>query len=280
MPTIRVGHSPDSDDAFMFYALTQGKIPTGDRVYVHELADIETLNERAIKGDIEVTAISIHAYAYLVDKYALLPHGASIGNGYGPRLVGREPTPADPAAAIRGKRIAIPGLLTTAHLTLRLYQPEFDPVVTSFDQIEAAVLNADVDCGLLIHEGQLTYTEKGLELWCDMGKWWKQETGLPLPLGGNVVRRDLGETLMAAVSSDLKASIIYGLEHRSEALDYARRFAHGLNREQVDRFVSMYVNSYTVDYGDSGRRGVDLLLERAAEQGIIPSSVSPTFVTD
>jgi 1,4-dihydroxy-6-naphthoate synthase len=275
---IRLAHSPDSDDAFMFYALAAGKIATGERRYEHELQDIESLNQRALKGELDVTAVSMHAYAYLAEQYALLPHGASIGDRYGPRLVAREAAPQDPRGAIKGARIAIPGRLTTAALALRLYQPEFEPVEIAFDEIEEAVTRGDVDAGLLIHEGQLTYSKGGLHLWVDMGEWWFEETGLPLPLGGNAVRRDLGDEVVRAISQDLRASIVYGLEHRQEALDYAMRYARGLDRTLADEFVGMYVNDYTVDYGEKGRRAVHTLLERGADAGIIPHQVPVTFV--
>lgn len=280
MTTIRVAHSPDSDDAFMFYALATGRVDTGDRRYLHELADIETLNRRALAGDLEVTAVSIHAYAHLADRYALLPHGASIGDRYGPRLVSRKPAPADPRSAIAGKRIAVPGVLTTAFLALRLYQPRFDAVIMAFDRIEDAVVNGDVDLGLLIHEGQLTFADRGLHLWADMGEWWHADTGLPLPLGGNVVRRDLGDQLIRAISRDLRASIVYGLAHREEALDHALRFARGLDRSRADRFVGMYVNDFTVDYGERGRRAVSVLLDRATAAGLLNHRVEVQFVDD
>lgn len=270
MPTIHVAHSPDSDDAFMFYALAAGKIDTGDRTYVHELADIETLNRRALAGELEVTAVSIHAYAHLVERYQLLPHGASIGDRYGPRIVARQALPDDPPAALRGLRIAVPGRLTTAFLTLKLCQPNFIPVVTPFDAIEDAVVRGDVEAGLLIHEGQLTYAARGLALWLDLGEWWHGETGLPLPLGGNVIRRDVGPDLISAVTADLEASIRYGLAHRDETLDYAARFGRGLSRDQTDRFVTMYVNAYTLDYGDTGRRAVQELLRRGHAAGMLP----------
>jgi 1,4-dihydroxy-6-naphthoate synthase len=278
MPTIRLAHSPDSDDAFMFYALAAGKIDTGGRRYEHELQDIETLNQRALEGELDVTAVSIHAYAYLAERYALLSHGASMGDRYGPRLVAKAPPPPDPRAGIRGKRVAIPGRLTTAALALRLYQPDFEAAVVPFDRIEDAVLQGEVDAGLLIHEGQLTYSQGGLNLWADMGEWWHGETGLPLPLGGNAVRRDLGDELIGQISRDLKASIVYGLEHREEALSHAMQYARGLERVAADEFVGMYVNEYTVDYGEAGRRAVQLLLERAAHAGIIPSRVPLSFV--
>ncbi|MSR06346.1 MAG: ABC transporter substrate-binding protein [Gemmatimonadetes bacterium] len=279
-PTIRVAHSPDSDDAFMFYALAEGLVPTGDRRYIHELADIETLNRRAVAGELEVTAVSIHAYAYLANRYALLPHGASIGDRYGPRLVSRRPPPADPRAGMRGLKVGVPGKLTTAFLTARLFQPDFEAVVIPFDQIEDAAVAGDVDVGLLIHEGQLTYQNRGLHLWADMGEWWFGETGLPLPLGGNVVRRDLGDRLIRDVSKDLKASIVYALAHRESALTHALQYARGLDRGDADKFVGMYVNDFTVDYGDRGRKGVSELLGRAAKAGIIPGPVSVTFVQD
>jgi 1,4-dihydroxy-6-naphthoate synthase len=284
MPTIRVAHSPDSDDAFMFWALATDKIDTGDRRYVHELADIETLNRRALKGELEVTAVSIHAYGHLTQIYALLPHGASVGDRYGPRLVARTPGPpsrADVRHELVGKRVAIPGTLTTAFLALRLFQPDFEPVTVPFDEIEDAVTDGDVDAGLLIHEGQLTFAGRGLHLWLDLGEWWFGDTdGLPLPLGGNVVRRDLGEDLIKLLSRDLRTSIVYGLEHRDEALEYALRFARGLDRSDADAFVGMYVNDYTVDYGERGRRAVRLLLDRAADAGILPERATVTFVDD
>ncbi len=280
MPKITLAHSPDSDDAFMFYALATDKIQTGDRVYEHELADIETLNQRALKSELDVTAVSIHAYAYLADSYSLLPHGSSMGDRYGPRLVALSPPPADVCSAVRGMRVAIPGTLTTAALALRLFQPKHEAVVMPFDVIESAVSNGDVDAGLLIHEGQLTYGDMGLHLWVDMGEWWFSQTGLPLPLGGNVIRKDLGEDLIKQVSRDLRASIVYGLQHRKEALQHAMQYARGLDAAKADEFVGMYVNSYTVDYGNNGRRAVAELLDRAAAAGIIPRTVEPTFVDD
>ncbi len=273
--TIHVAHSPDSDDAFMFYALAEGKIDTGDLRYVHELQDIETLNRRALKAELEVTAVSIHAYAYLTDRYALLPHGASIGDGYGPRLVARQPFTR---AQVRGKRIAIPGTLTTAYLALRLYEPDFEAVPVHFDKIEDAVVAGEVDLGLLIHEGQLTYGERGLHLIADMGVWWAEETGLPLPLGGNVVRKDLGPDTVRLVSKHLHASIAYALDHRKGALDHAMRFARGLDRDKADTFVGMYVNAWTLDYGERGRRAVAELLARGTRSGIIPHAANVEFV--
>ncbi len=278
MRTIHVAHSPDSDDAFMFYALAEGKLDTGDLRYVHELADIETLNARALAGELEISAVSIHAYAYLADRYALLSSGASMGDGYGPRLVAREPRPADPRSALAGVRVAVPGLRTSAFLALKLYQAGFEPVVTPFDQIGEAVASGRVDVGLLIHEGQLTYSRDGLQLWEDLGAWWKRETGLPLPLGGNVVRRDLGERVIAQVAVDLRKSIEYGLAHRKPALAHAGQFSRGLTDQDTDEFVGMYVNHWTVDYGEQGRRAVQLLLDRGAEAGVIPHRVPVEFV--
>jgi 1,4-dihydroxy-6-naphthoate synthase len=276
--TIRVAHSPDSDDAFMFYALAEGKIDTGDLRYVHELADIESLNRRALEGELEVTAVSIHAFAYLADRYALLASGSSMGDRYGPRLVGRVAPPGDSRAAAQGKRIAVPGRLTTAFLSLSLFQPDFEAVIVPFDRIEDAVVAGTVDLGLLIHEGQLTFPERGLHLWADMGEWWFQETGLPLPLGGNVVRRDLGPAIVAQVARDLKASIVYALEHRAPALEHASRFNRGIGDAQTDQFVGMYVNHWTVDYGDRGRQAVRELLRRGHAAGLIPHPVTVDFV--
>lgn len=275
MTTIHVAHSPDSDDAFMFYALAAGKIDTEGLTYVHELQDIESLNQRAMRGELEVTAVSIHAYAYLSDQYALLPHGASMGDRYGPRLVAREPaTRAD----VKGKRIAIPGPLTSAYLALQMYERDFTPVFTQFDLIEDAVVNGDVDMGLLIHEGQLTFGDRGLHLVADMGEWWFQETGLPLPLGGNVIRKDLGADLTGKISRHLRDSIAYGLQHRVGALDHAMQFARGLDRAKADTFVGMYVNDWTLDYGERGRKAVRLFLERGVQQGLITKPVQVEFV--
>lgn len=275
--TIHVAHSPDSDDAFMFYALSAGKVETPYR-YVHELSDIESLNQRARRGELEVSAVSIHAYAYLTDRYALMGSGSSMGDGYGPRLVATRATPPAPREAIRGLRIGVPGLLTTAHLALRLYQPDHVPVVMPFDQLEDAVARGEVDVGLLIHEGQLTYADTGLHLWEDLGAWWMRETGLPLPLGGNVVRRDLGPAVIAQVAKDVRASVEYALAHRADALAHAKQYSRGLSDERADTFVGMYVNQWTVDYGARGREAVQLLLDRAAEAGIIPHRVAVEFV--
>ena len=261
----------------MFYALADGRIDTEGLEYIHELQDIESLNQRAMRGELEVTAVSIHAYAYLTDRYSLLPHGASMGDRYGPRLVSR--TPAG-KADVKGKRVAIPGPLTSAYLALKLYQPDFHPVPTAFDRIEDHVVDGDVDFGLLIHEGQLTFADRGLHLVADLGEWWFSETGLPLPLGGNVVRKDLGPELIRKISKHLRASIAYGLEHRTNALDHAMQYARGLDRSKADTFVGMYVNEWTLDYGDRGRAAVRLLLDRGVAAGIISRSVSVEFVED
>jgi 1,4-dihydroxy-6-naphthoate synthase len=275
MTTIRVAHSPDSDDAFMFYALASGKIDTEGLTYVHELQDIETLNQRAMRGELEVTAVSIHAYAYLSDRYALLSHGASMGDRYGPRLVARTPMTR---AEVRGKRIAIPGKLTSAYLAMRLFEPEFEPVMTPFDQIEEAVAAGKVDLGLLIHEGQLTFADSGLHLIQDLGEWWFEETGLPLPLGGNVVRKDLGESMTRKISRHLHDSIAYGLDHRTDALDHSMKYARGLDRSKADTFVGMYVNDWTLDYGERGRQAVRLFLDRGVRAGLINRPITVEFV--
>lgn len=275
--TIHLAHSPDSDDAFMFYALADGQIDTQGISYVHELQDIETLNGRAMRGELDVTAVSIHAYAYLSDKYALLPHGASMGDGYGPMLVSKTPmTRGD----IENKRIAIPGMMTSAYLALKLYQPNFDPVVVPFDQIDTAVLSGSVDAGLLIHEGQLTYKDDGLHLVADMGAWWMEKTGLPLPLGGNVIRKDMPRDVQKKVSRHLRQSIAYGLDHRKSALDHAMRFARGLDRSKADTFVGMYVNDWTLDYGKRGREAIRLFLDEGVKSGVITHPVTVEFVDD
>jgi len=276
--TIRVAHSPDSDDAFMFYALAEGKIETGGLRYLHELADIETLNQRALRKELEVTAVSIHAYAYLWRDYALLGSGSSMGDGYGPRLVATRARPADPRSALRTLRVGVPGELTTAYLALKLYQPDAAEVVIPFDRIEEAVHDGTVDVGLLIHEGQLTYADTGLHLWADLGAWWMEDTGLPLPLGGNAVRRDLGRAVIDQIARDLRASIVYGLEHRAPALAHAKQFNRGIGDERTDTFVGMYVNQWTVDYGPRGRQAVQTLLDRGHAAGLIPERVQVEFV--
>jgi 1,4-dihydroxy-6-naphthoate synthase len=274
---IRVGHSPDSDDAFMFYALTQERLDTGGLRFVHQLEDIETLNHRALNGELEVSAVSIHAYAYLADRYALLGSGSSMGDRYGPTLITRSPATLDD---LRGRTIAVPGKLTTAFLTLQLCLGKDVPVVVMpFDRILPAVAEGQVDAGLIIHEGQLYYGERGLHRVVDLGRWWYDQTGLPLPLGGNVVRKDLGEDLVGRIARLLKQSIVYALEHRQEALDYALRYARDLDPALADRFVGMYVNDWTVDYGPRGREAVQTLLGRAAELGLVPGPVNVQFVS-
>jgi 1,4-dihydroxy-6-naphthoate synthase len=274
--TIRVGHSPDSDDAFMFYALTHDKLDTGGLRFVHQLEDIETLNQRALRGELEVSAVSIHAFAHLADRYALLASGSSMGDQYGPTLVTREPMALED---LKGRTIAIPGKLTTAYLTMQLCLGKDTPVVVMpFDEILPAVAEGRAEAGLLIHEGQLYYGERGLHKVVDLGEWWHGQTGLPLPLGGNVVRKDLGEAMVARIARLLKESIRYALDHRAEALEYALRYARDLEPALADRFVGMYVNDWTIDYGPKGREAVRALLSRAAEAGLVPGPVDVQFV--
>ena len=268
MTLIRVAHSPDSDDAFMFYALAKGLIDTGELRFEHVLKDIESLNREAFDGTYEVTAVSIHAYAHLDDRYALLGSGASMGDGYGPVLVAREPISPEQLAA---KKIAIPGRLTSAALALKMWNPSLQTVTYAFDEIMPAVQSGEVDAGVVIHEGQLTWEDEGFSKIVDLGVWWAEETGgMPLPLGGNVIRRDLGEEMCARVAALLKESIQYSLDHREEALDYALDYGRGLDREKADRFVGMYVNELTVDYGERGRIAVRDFLDRAANERLIP----------
>ena len=267
--TITVAHSPDSDDAFMFYALAEGRVDTEGLAFVHELSDIESLNRRAMTGELAVTAVSFHAYARLADRYLLLPHGASFGDGYGPVVVAREPLGRD-AIGSGAVTVASPGEWTTAALALRLWAPGAKTSIMPFDRIQDAVKDGSVRAGLLIHEGQLTYGDEGLSAVVDLGRWWKDETGLPLPLGGNVVRRDLGSDRIGRISRALSRSIEYGLAHRDDALDHALRYARGLDREKADRFVGMYVNSWTRGYGEAGRRAVQQLLDRAHAAGLTP----------
>lgn len=274
---VSVAHSPDPDDAFMFYGVTSGKVASEHIKFVHELADIETLNRRAMEGAYDVSAVSFHAYAYFWERYALLPHGASVGDGYGPMIVASRPLqPADLASV----RIAVPGTLTTAFLALRLFRKEGDYIVLPFDKILPAVADGSVEAGLLIHEGQITYGSRGLHKVVDLGEWWKQETGLPLPLGGNVMRKDLGPALMREVSLLLRESIRYALDNREEAIAYAMRYGRGIATPLADRFVSMYVNDYTLDLGPKGRQGLELLYERAHEAGVIPSKVTVEVFDD
>lgn len=279
---IRVGHSPDPDDAFMFYALAKDLIPTGDYQFTHELVDIESLNQRAFSGELELTAVSIHAYAFLQDKYLLCNCGASMGDGYGPMVVAREKLSVD---ALKDRRIAIPGKLTSATLSLRLFLgQDFEHVLVPFDQIIPAVAGGEwqgqpVDAGLLIHEGQLTYAEQDLKLIVDLGVWWGEETGgLPLPLGANAIRKDLGEQAIGEVEKLLYQSIDYGLEHRRPALDYALQYGRDLDDAKADKFVGMYVNDWTRDFGERGRESVRLFLERGHQAGVLPELVTPEFV--
>jgi 1,4-dihydroxy-6-naphthoate synthase len=273
--TISIAHSPDSDDAFMFYGLATNKLDTGDLKFTHVLKDIQTLNEEAMKGVYDVTAISFHAYSYISDKYALLPHGASIGDNYGPIVVAKERlSPND----IGKMRIAVPGKLTSAFLALRIYNPEFEYEVIPFDKIIDAVLSGRVDAGLLIHEGQLFYHTLGLNKILDLGEWWHERTGLPLPMGGNAIRRDLGADLMRKVSHYLHESIRYSLENRENALEYAMQFARDMDTDTADRFVAMWVNDLTLDYGERGKEGVRKLLQDGYENGIIPHKVEVEFV--
>jgi 1,4-dihydroxy-6-naphthoate synthase len=273
--TITVAHSPDSDDAFMFYGLATNKIDTGDLRFEHVLEDIQTLNEKAMRGVYDVTAISFHAYAYIADKYALLPHGASIGDNYGPIVVAREPFEAEDLSNLK---IAVPGTLTSAFLALRIFNPSFAYEVIPFDQIISAVQEERCDAGLLIHEGQLFYQQMGLHKVLDLGEWWHERTGLPLPMGGNVIRRDLGPELMRKVSGYLHESIRYSLDHREDALAYAMQFARDMEPSLADRFVAMWVNDLTLDYTERGREAVRQLLSEGYERGIIPTRVVVDFV--
>ncbi len=264
---LKLAHSPDPDDAFMFWALAKGKIQTGPYRFEHILSDIQTLNEKAKEGAYEITAISFHAYPFVSDRYALLPSGSSMGDNYGPMVVGREPM---------GKRlwsdvsIAIPGKMTTAYLALKLYYPHLNTVVMPFDQILNAVEKGEVDAGLIIHEGQLTYAHGGLQKWVDLGEWWYAKHQLPLPLGGNAIRRDLGKEVMREVGALLKESIQMSLAHRAEAVEYALQFGRGLDLNLADRFIGMYVNELTVDYGERGRRAVKVLFDEAHSAGLLP----------
>jgi len=272
---ITIAHSPDSDDAFMFYGLARGGVPTGGLEVSHVLADIETLNRHAQEGRHEVTAISFHAYPYVADKYALMPCGGSIGDGYGPLLVAREPL--DPRR-IAGATVAVPGTLTSAFLALRLYAPAVATRVVPFDRILAEVREGRADVGLIIHEGQLTYGGQGLHKVVDLGAWWKDETGLPLPLGGNAVRRDLGPEMMARLTRLVRETVRHSLAHRPQALEYAMSFARGMDPGVADRFVGMWVNDMTLDMGERGRRAVQAFLDRGHAAGIIPQRVVVDFV--
>ena len=258
----------------MFYGLASGAVDTHGIQIDQVLSDIETLNRAAFQGRYEVTAVSFHAYAHLADTYALLPHGASMGDRYGPIVV----TSQDGARHVKGKKIAIPGTLTTAYLTLRIYEPDFDYVVVPFDQIEGFVAAGNADAGLLIHEGQLTYAENGLRKIVDLGEWWADRTGgLPLPLGGNIIRRDLGPVMIRKVSKLLHDSIAYALSHRKEAVEYAQQFGRGLDKDRTDKFVGMYVNDLTLGYGDRGTKAVERLMSDAFAKGLIPNRVNVEF---
>jgi 1,4-dihydroxy-6-naphthoate synthase len=277
---IRVGHSPDADDAFMFYGLAKDCFDTGPYVFEHELVDIETLNRRAFQGELELTALSLHAYAYLSDRYMICSCGASMGDNYGPMIVTRSPATRE---SLAGKTIAVPGTLTTAYLTCRMWLKDFEHVVVPFDQVldvveQGSYEGRPIDAGLVIHEGQLTYGSQGLHLVVDLGKWWMEQTGLPLPLGANGIRKDLGPEVIRDVNHYLHQSIAHGLEHRKSALDYALGWGRGLERDKADTFVGMYVNDWTLDFGDRGRQAVRELLRRGYESGVITKLIEPEFV--
>jgi len=272
---VRLAHSPDSDDAFMFYGLATGRVASDGFEIEHVLSDIETLNRAAFDGTYEITAVSIHAYAHLTDRYILLPHGASMGDRYGPIVVSKKA-----ARSLEGIRVAVPGELTTAFLTLRLFDPRVVYTVMPFDEIQEAVHAGEADAGLLIHEGQLTWADEGLHKIVDLGEWWAERTGgLPLPLGGNAIRRDLGGEAIGTLSRLLHDSIAFGLSHRDEAVRYAMQFGRGLDRARTDRFVGMYVNDLTLDYGDRGRQAVQRLLGEAAAAGLLPNPVRVEFAS-
>lgn len=273
---ITVAHSPDSDDAFMFFGLASGAVQVPGIEVDQVLSDIETLNRAAFEGRYEVTAVSFHAYAHLLDKYALLPHGSSMGDNYGPILVSSRPLPSD---SLKGVKVGVPGLLTTAFLALKMYDPDFDYEVIPFDEIQQAVLEGRVDAGLLIHEGQLTYQAEGFRKIVDLGEWWFERTGgLPLPLGGNIIRRDMGPELMRTVSTMLHDSIAYALNNRAAGVEYAQQFGRGLDQKDTDTFVGMYVNALTLDYGPRGRAALERFFAEAFEKGLIPNRVPVEFV--
>ena len=274
MREITLGHSPDPDDAFMFYALAADRIDTDGLAFRHVIEDIETLNRRAMNSELDVTAISIHAYAYVLDQYALLTSGASMGDNYGPLVISREPMRVD---ELRQATIAVPGLMTTAYLALRLCVGDAQAVVVPFDQIMDAVERGEVDAGLLIHEGQLTYAARGFNKVIDLGEWWMSETGLPLPLGGNAIKKSLGSELITKVSELLRLSIEYGLSNREPAVRHSMKYGRGMAEPLTDKFVGMYVNDYTIDYGERGREAVSLLLKRGHEAGLIPRPVRLEF---
>lgn len=272
---LKLAHSPDSDDAFMFYALATKKLRTPNMAFKHVLEDIETLNQKALQGVYDITAASFHAYPYLAERYILLPSGASFGERYGPIVVARSNPGAE---GLKGKRVAIPGKMTTAFLVMQLYEHDFEPVFTPFDEILETVSRGDADAGVVIHEGQLTFAESGLKKIVDLGEWWHQETGLPLPLGGNLILRSLDRRTVRSAANLLKESIEYALANREEALNYALQFGRGLDTPTADRFVAMYVNEWTLDYGERGRRAVQLLLDRGFEKGLLPQKVQAEYV--
>ncbi len=272
---LNLAHSPDSDDAFMFYALATRKLRTQNLAFKHVLEDIESLNQKAMTGLYQITAASFHAYPYLADKYILLPSGASFGERYGPIVVARSNSGV---TALKGKRVAIPGKLTTAYLAAQLYESDFEPVFVPFDSVFDAVVKGEADAGVVIHEGQLTYAESGLKKIVDLGEWWHQETGLPLPLGGNLILRSLGPEVIRNAANILKESIQYALDNREEALNYALQFGRGLDSSTADRFVAMYVNEWTLDYGVRGRQAVQTLLDKGFEKGILPNKIEAEFV--
>jgi 1,4-dihydroxy-6-naphthoate synthase len=274
---IKLAHSPDSDDAFMFYALATHKLATPGFKYTHVLSDIQSLNEAALSETYDVTALSFAAYPSLRDRYVLLDCGASFGEGYGPIVVARD---AMKAHDLKGKRLGVPGLKTSAYLTLKLFEPDFEPVVMDFDKIIDAVRNKAVDAGLLIHEGQLFFPQLGLHRVVDLGIWWQEQTSLPLPLGGNAVRRSLGPEIGRRVARTIRDSVAYGLEHREEALNYAMQFAREMDAETADKFISMYVNKWTLDYGDKGRKAVRELIERGTAAGLLPGPATIEYLDE
>jgi 1,4-dihydroxy-6-naphthoate synthase len=274
---IKVAHSPDSDDAFMFYGMATNKVRIPGLKFTHTLCDIETLNRKALDGYYDITAISFHAYPYIQDKYAIMPSGGSVGEGYGPMIVASRNIPPEEIAQVK---IAVPGTMTTAYLALKLFAPNVVTEVVPFDEIIPKVLEGRYEAGLIIHEGQLTFAKAGLHRIVDMGKWWRDLTGMPLPLGGNAIKRELGPALTSSCCTALRTSIQYALDHREEALQYAMQFARDLDVQQADKFVGMYVNERTLDYGKDGREAISKLLQMGYERGIIPNKPNVEFVGD
>jgi 1,4-dihydroxy-6-naphthoate synthase len=274
---IKVAHSPDSDDAFMFYGMATNKVRVPGVKFTHTLCDIETLNRKALDGYYDITAVSFHAYPYIQDKYAIMPIGGSVGEGYGPMIVASRNIPVEEIARVK---IAVPGTMTTAYLALKLFAPDAVTKVVPFDEIIPKVLEGKYEAGLIIHEGQLTFNKVGLHRIVDMGKWWRDLTGMPLPLGGNVIKRELGPSLTLSCCNALRSSIQYALDHRDEALQYAMQFARDLDLQQADKFVGMYVNERTLDYGKDGREAITKLLELGYERGIIPHKPNVEFAGD